>query len=351
MEMNFDVLKEFYVANKKIIITILVILILMGILKVIGVVRKSFAMAGSLKVEASDVNDVNDRLLKTYDEYLNFTYDNHIDADLSAKDFDKNDYIVYFFDNVYCQEVVDVNDVRVKSSNVVIYFNYYVDCDRSCSSSYTLFFIPIDKNKFDDLPEVEVEFENTGDKEVCEGMFVDKPILYLYPTKDMEVTVQLENSDFIKTSYPRYNDGWKVFVKADGSLYDQDGKYYYALYWDEYNHHTVDFSTGFYVTRENATQFLEEKLSIIGLNDKERNEFIMYWLPKLEDNKESLVYFELTNEREKYNKLNISPSPDSMLRVNMHVKKVNGYVDIKEQDLESFERVGFVVVEWGGTIY
>ena len=77
----------------------------------------------------------------------------------------------------------------------------------------------------------------------------------------------------------------------------------------------------------------------------------MYWLPVLEKNGKSLVYFELTSEREKGNKLIITPTPDSILRVSIHIKKVNNYVDIKEQKLKTFKRFGFTVVEWGGMTY
>ena len=77
----------------------------------------------------------------------------------------------------------------------------------------------------------------------------------------------------------------------------------------------------------------------------------MYWLPILEKNKKSLVYFELTEERESYNKINITPKPDSLLRVVIHVKKVDKKIDIKKQSLVKFRRKGFVAVEWGGTTY
>ena len=40
-----------------------------------------------------------------------------------------------------------------------------------------------------------------------------------------------------------------------------------------------------------------------------------------------------------------------MLRVTIHIKKVDGFVDVKEQKLYSFERNGFCVVEWGGVSY
>ena len=57
----------------------------------------------------------------------------------------------------------------------------------------------------------------------------------------------------------------------------------------------------------------------------------MYWLPILEKNKKSLVYFELTEEKQKYNELKIEPKPDSLLRLTIHIKKVYRKKDIKER--------------------
>ena len=178
-----------------------------------------------------------------------------------------------------------------------------------------------------------------------------KPVLYLYPEEKTDITVNFEKEENLTTTYPKFKDEWKVTAYPNGDLYDENGKYYYGLYWEEDSNHKVDFQEGFYVSKENAISFLEEKLSIIGLNDKERNEFIMYWLPILEKNEHNLVYFELTEERDSFNKLEISPKPDSLLRMAIHVKKVDKKTNIKEQKLTSFERTGFTAVEWGGIVY
>ena len=178
-----------------------------------------------------------------------------------------------------------------------------------------------------------------------------KPVLYLYPTEKTKVKVRFAHPEYLTTTYPKYDKEWVVMASPNGDLIDSNNKYYYALYWDEVRYHEVSFDEGFYITKENAIAFLEEKLTLIGLNAKERNEFIMYWLPILENNGQSLVYFELTEERELNNKLIIEPTPDSLLRVNIHIKKVNEKVNIKEQKLESFKRVGFTAVEWGGMTY
>ena len=135
---------------------------------------------------------------------------------------------------------------------------------------------------------------------------------------------------------------------SNGDLYDNNNKYYYGLYWEEEGNSKVSFNEGFYVTKENAIKFLEEKTEEIGFTRRESNEFIMYWLPILEKNEKNLIYFELTEERNNFNRLYINPNPDSILRVAIHVKKVNNMVKVKEQKLTKFNRKGFTVVEWGG---
>ncbi|MBQ9019354.1 MAG: hypothetical protein IJ097_03515 [Bacilli bacterium] len=184
---------------------------------------------------------------------------------------------------------------------------------------------------------------------MCGG--IAKPILYLYPKKTTKVTVSFEHPEYLQTTYPKFDGKWEVKAHSNGDLYDNNGAYYYALYWDEAKIHNVDFSEGYYVTKEDAIDFLEKKLAYIGLSRKEANEFIMYWLPILEKNEKNLVYFELTEERESYNKININPKPDSLLRLVIHIKKVDKKVEISKQNLIKFQRKGFVAVEWGGTVY
>ena len=178
-----------------------------------------------------------------------------------------------------------------------------------------------------------------------------KPVLYLYPEEKTNVTVTFDKPDNLTTTYPKYKNNWSITAYPNGDLYDSDNKYYYALYWEELKNHEVTFNEGFYVNKDNAIEFLESKLTTLGLSPRERNEFIMYWLPILEKNEHNLIYFEQTEERDNYSKITITPKPDSILRIAMHVKKVNGKVNIKEQKLNTFKRNGFVAVEWGGVIH
>ena len=237
------------------------------------------------------------------------------------------------FDQVLPTDKIDL-EYDYDNKNVYVFQRDEDDYEKGC---FEYIYTPATK---------ELEFK---DKMGCGG--IAKPVLYLYPKEKTDVTVSFAHSNLLTTTYPKFVNEWKVTANPNGDLYDKDGKYYYGLYWEETLVHPVSFDEGFYVTKDDAIKFLEEKLSYIGLNDRERNEFIMYWLPILEKNGKSLVYFELTEERESVNKINITPKPDSLLRIVMHVKKVDSKVNIKEEKLTKFNRKGFAAVEWGGHVY
>ena len=200
-------------------------------------------------------------------------------------------------------------------------------------------------NVFEDI--IENKSPNKRDDDIY---VTKKPVLYLYPKKDnTKVTVTFKKPELLTTTYPKYEDKWEVTANKNGNLTDSKGNNYYALYWEDKSKTKVNFDEGYYVTKDNAIEFLEEKLKYIGLNDKERNEFIMYWLPVLEKNKKSIVHFELTESRQKNNELIITPTPDSLLRLSIHIKKVDKKPKkLEKQKLENFKRKGFVAVEWGG---
>lgn len=175
-----------------------------------------------------------------------------------------------------------------------------------------------------------------------------KPVIYLYPTKEEVIDVNLEYKGELTVTYPEYKDGWKVKANPDGTLINlEDNKEYSYLFWEGISDLSYDVSEGFVVKKEDTADFLQEKLEYMGLTSKEYNEFIVYWLPILQENKYNLISF-AGEEYNEYAKLNISPKPDSILRVMMIYKPLDKPIEIKEQKLEKFNREGFTVVEWGG---
>lgn len=177
---------------------------------------------------------------------------------------------------------------------------------------------------------------------------IDKPVIYLYPTKEQKVSVELQYQGELTCTYPRYEDGWEVIARPDGTLINlKDNSEYSYLYWEGITDHTWDMSKGFVIKGEDTEEFLKQKLAYLGLTPREYNEFIVYWLPMMQNNKYNLITF-AGEDYENIAKLNVIPQPDSILRVMMIFKPLNKPIKVEEQKLETFTRKGFAVIEWGG---
>lgn len=176
-----------------------------------------------------------------------------------------------------------------------------------------------------------------------------KPVIYLYPPAEQIVSVELSYKGMITCTYPEYKDGWKVKAQPDGTLINlADNREYSYLYWEGISNTKWDMSKGFVVKGNETAKFLQEKLEYLGLTPKEYNEFIVYWLPVMQENKYNLITF-AGEEYKNLAQLNINPKPDSILRIMMVFKPLNEFVNVDEQELNPFVRNGFTVVEWGGT--
>lgn len=67
----------------------------------------------------------------------------------------------------------------------------------------------------------------------------------------------------------------------------------------------------------------------------------------MEGNAYNLISFQ-TDIYTESAKLDIIPEPDTLIRVFMAWKPLNTPVEIPAQEIETVERTGFTVVEWGG---
>ena len=181
-----------------------------------------------------------------------------------------------------------------------------------------------------------------------DSMMAYKPVIYLYPEKTTEVDVKLSlNGEFICT-YPKYENGWSVTASPDGTLTDKNGQTYNYLYWEGDINADYSFDKGFCIKGEDSAKFLEDSLAKLGLNRKEANEFIVFWLPLMEKNPYNIISFQADSYTDGA-RLEINPKPDTLIRVFMTFKATDSYVEIEKQDLSAPDRQGFTVVEWGGT--
>ena len=182
-------------------------------------------------------------------------------------------------------------------------------------------------------------------------LMFDKPVIYLYPEQETDVHIELElTTSELSTTYPKYQNGWDVTASPDGTLLNKaDGTHHRYLFWDSVNANNVfDLSQGYCVAGSDTENFLRRTLTEMGLTESEMNEFIVYWLPRMEHNPYNLITFQGKAYTDSA-KLHITPEPDSICRIFMTYLPLDHAIEIEPQKLSTFERTGFAVVEWGGT--
>ena len=184
----------------------------------------------------------------------------------------------------------------------------------------------------------------------------EKPVIYIYPENetDVEVRLKLNDGEMLCTYPDPVTDGdeyvWNMHALPGGTLYDADGTEYSYLFWEASAYAEPDFSQGFCVKGGDTAEFLRTTLAEIGLTPEEYNEFIVYWLPRMQDNEYNLISFQTDNYNESCPLEVIAADGETadVLRVMMAWQAADEYVEIEPQSFEGFERNGFSVVEWGG---
>lgn len=181
----------------------------------------------------------------------------------------------------------------------------------------------------------------------------DKPVIYLYPEEKMDVSIKLDVKGDIRFAYPKYKDNWSLKASPDGQL-TVDGKQHDYLFWegnhgwDMYN--AVSFEKGFVVASTDLLGFFEEKLDMMNLNHREKQDFITYWVPRMMNEKYCKIRFYFNDwYASNLAGIDISPKAQNLYRMFMVYEGTETPVDIKEQAIKSANREGFHVIEWGGS--
>lgn len=250
--------------------------------------------------------------------------------------YKENDFVVFYFAKRYIKA--------------------YCESDKFCVGDYAEFSGSVKKCDplkivVADGKEKMVKYELADAKILAsDEIMIKKPVIYLYPEKTTDVKVSLDFDGKLVCTYPEYNGLWQVTAQPDGTLTDKAGREYYCLYWegDSNSSYLSDDNIGFVVKGEDTAEFLREKVLALGLTQKEANEFIIYWLPLMQNNVYNYVYFSI-DEYADAAKLNVTPAPDTVIRFSMVWKAVDKPYPVKEQILPATpKRTGFTVVEWGG---
>ena len=185
---------------------------------------------------------------------------------------------------------------------------------------------------------------------------VHAPIIYLYDDACSDVNIRLDLKGDLTETYPLYDEGsgWNVTTSPDGMLTGPDGDNYRFLYWEADLDMDYDLSRGYCVRGCDTEGFLDEALRELGLNETEAFDFKAFWLPFMEANPYNVITFQTTAYTD-VAVLDVTPSPDVTVRVNMLWYPSSEYVSIEPQDLSGMnpsleDRRGLTLVEWGGEV-
>lgn len=200
---------------------------------------------------------------------------------------------------------------------------------------------------------INIQLKKLPSSETTVPIMIKKPVIYLYPTQKTDITIGLDFKGKLLTSFPKYDKNWSVTAYPDGRIFDKKtNRFYNSLFWDgtqNFPKEHYNYQSGFVVSKNDLTHFLVEKLSIIGLNNSETNEFVQYWLPILEQNETNFIHFYVNADYDVISKNNVSPKPDTSIRIFMEFYGLDKSIEISEQNLSKTERKGFTLVEWGGS--
>lgn len=184
-------------------------------------------------------------------------------------------------------------------------------------------------------------------------IIVFKPVIYLYPPQDEEVTVALQPKGAFTFTYPAYADGWKGTAHPDGSI-TIAGKHYPYLFWEGTDQGTIpapDYGSGFFVKQAAVVSFLEEKLTAMGLSDQEKTDFITFWGPRMSQSEQGFAHFLFNKDYEQIADLSITPAPQEIFRVYLLWTPLDDATLLhpQPQAIPTVHRSGFYAIEWGGS--
>ncbi len=182
---------------------------------------------------------------------------------------------------------------------------------------------------------------------------VKKPVIYFYPEQTMDIKVLLDVNGKLDFTYPKYDQGWNFTANRQGELFFGNETFNY-LFWEGSDAKVatanLNLDEGFKVCSDTLLSFLENTLKEIGLNSKEKQDFITFWYPQMTKNQTNIIRFLFNEECDAFAKLNITPQPSNIFRVSMIWNKVenNDGTELERPFLPIINRAGFTVVEWGG---
>ncbi len=189
----------------------------------------------------------------------------------------------------------------------------------------------------------------------CRQLCFGKPVIYLYPTKPTMVDVLLTIPGRITESIPTYPEGgWqKILANPDGTLFYQN-QAYHELYYETEVSKIIKPTKGLVIPTASLKQELTIITTKLGLIPHEQEAFLEYWMPRLNSLKSPYIFFSVLTpaEKDSVDRVSLTPKPDTRIEFLVYFKPLYQPIRVTPLSLPPSPpaRVGFTMVEWGGTI-
>lgn len=179
-----------------------------------------------------------------------------------------------------------------------------------------------------------------------------KPAIYLYPQQSEKVAVKVKTPGTFTLTIPEYPaDGWNVVADPDGTVHAGDKTYPYLYYESRIKDSLINKpKDGYVVTKSEMPALFNKILPELGLTSKEAKEFKDYWENVLPESPYYFVGVMPQADIDALEPLQVSPAPDSVVRVRLYFQALNKKIAVTEPQIATPQRNGFVVSEWGGMV-
>ena len=183
---------------------------------------------------------------------------------------------------------------------------------------------------------------------------LEKPVVYFYPEQRTSIEVKVEVEGKFTAQYPKPCEGkdtWRFIAETDGKLYDpRSARNYSYLFWeaDPTKPMAIELQKAHCIKGSEGQAFLENLAKAHAFNDAETTDFVSYWLGRVEAHPYCMIQVMEPSEYERYAKMTVTPTPDTVNRLFILVQGVAEIRPVGAPALPQLARKGFTVVEWGG---
>lgn len=184
-------------------------------------------------------------------------------------------------------------------------------------------------------------------------IMVEKPVIYLYSEQEETFRLKINTDADLKFTYPVYTDEWKGTSSADGTI-QLNGSCYPYLFWDAALSPEKLHPNWFHadqVEGSGVITYLENQLTGLGFNEREKTDFITYWGPRMQQMKVVEILWMQNENINPLASLDISPA-FKQNRIYILFRETDESreqtLELKVPRLKRMDRTGNYLVEWGG---